>query len=139
MNGIIGGINKVVAVPFNAINGFLRTIKGINILGIQPFGWVSEFRVPQIPKLFRGGVLERGQIGLLEGTGAEAVVPLENNKKWISKVASDMAKEFGGVGGNVYNIEINIDGAKYSDEQSLASAIALEIQNMTDRRVAVYA
>lgn len=139
VNGIIGGINKVIAVPFNAINGFLRTIKGINILGIQPFGWVSDFHVPQIPKLFRGGVLERGQIGLLEGTGTEAVVPLENNKKWISKVAKDMAEAFGGVGGNVYNIEINIDGAKYGDEQSLASAIALEIQNMTDRRTAVYA
>ena len=40
---------------------------------------------------------------------------------------------------SIGNININIDGAKYSDEQSLASAIALEIQNMTDRRAAVYA
>lgn len=44
---------------------------------------------------------------------------------------------FGGT--SIGNININIDGAKYSDEQSLASAIALEIQNMTDRRAAVYA
>ena len=44
---------------------------------------------------------------------------------------------FGGT--SIGNITINIDGAKYSDEQSLASAIALEIQNMTDRRAAVYA
>ena len=43
------------------------------------------------------------------------------------------------VGTSIGNININIDGAKYSDEQSLASAIALEIQNMTDRRAAVYA
>jgi phage-related protein len=42
-------------------------------------------------------------------------------------------------GTSIGNININIDGAKYSDEQSLASAIAQEIQNMTDRRVAVYA
>lgn len=42
-------------------------------------------------------------------------------------------------GTSIGNITINIDGAKYSDEQSLASAIALEIQNMTDRRAAVYA
>ena len=42
-------------------------------------------------------------------------------------------------GTSIGNITINIDGAKYSDEQSLASAIALEIQNMTDRRSAVYA
>lgn len=44
---------------------------------------------------------------------------------------------FGGT--SIGDITINIDGAKYSDEQSLASAIALEIQNMTDRRAAVYA
>lgn len=42
-------------------------------------------------------------------------------------------------GTSIGNITINIDGARYSDEQSLASAIALEIQNMTDRRAAVYA
>ena len=50
------------------------------------------------------------------------------------------ASEARGYGGtSIGNININIDGAKYSDEQSLASAIALEIQNMTDRRAAVYA
>ena len=139
VNGIIGGINKVIAVPFNAINGVLRKIKNVSIVGIKPFDWIQTFSVPQIPKLWRGGVLERGQIGLLEGSGAEAVVPLENNKKWISKVADDMKKSVGGFSGNVYNIEINVDGARYKDEQSLASAIALEIQNMTDRRSAVYA
>lgn len=140
VNGIIGGINKVIAVPFNAINGVLRKIKNVNIVGVKPFDWIQTFSVPQIPKLWRGGVLERGQIGLLEGNGAEAVVPLENNQKWISKVADDMKKSVGGFGGgNVYNIEINVDGAKYKDEQSLAVAIAQEIQNLTDRRSAVYA
>ena len=53
----------------------------------------------------------------------------------VSKVGSGMA--YGGT--SIGNITINIDGAKYSNEQSLASAIALEIQNMTDRRAAVYA
>lgn len=40
---------------------------------------------------------------------------------------------------SIGNINITVNGAKYTDEQSLASAIALEIQNMTDRRAAVYA
>ena len=138
VNTIIKGINKVIKIPFDAINKMLRKLRGINILGIEPFGWIKEFSVPQIPELWRGGVLKRGQIGLLEGKGAEAVVPLENNHKWISKVADDMKKSVGGFGGNVYNIEINVDGAKYNDEQSLAVAIAQEIQNLTDRRAAVY-
>ena len=56
----------------------------------------------------------------------------------IRKVGAGAAGgAFGGT--SIGNININIDGAKYSDEQSLASAIAIEIQNMTDRRAAVYA
>ena len=56
----------------------------------------------------------------------------------VRKIGSGAAAgAFGGT--SIGNITINIDGAKYSDEQSLAYAIALEIQNMTDRRAAVYA
>ena len=44
---------------------------------------------------------------------------------------------FGGT--SIGNITINIDGAKYEDEQMLAMAVAEAIQNMTDRRAAVYA
>ena len=56
----------------------------------------------------------------------------------IRKVGAGAAgTAYGGT--SIGNITINIDGAKYSDEQSLAYAIALEIQNMTDRREAVYA
>jgi hypothetical protein len=42
-------------------------------------------------------------------------------------------------GTSIGNININIDGAKYTDEQSLAEAVAQAIQDMTDRRYAVYA
>lgn len=40
---------------------------------------------------------------------------------------------------SIGNVTINIDGAKYENEQSLASAIAEVLQNMTDRRSAIYA
>ncbi len=47
---------------------------------------------------------------------------------------------FGGFGGtSIGNINITVNGANYSNEQSLAEAIAMEIQSMTDRRAAVYA
>lgn len=38
----------------------------------------------------KGGVVEKGEIALLEGDGAEAVVPLHQNRMWISRVAKDM-------------------------------------------------
>ena len=43
--------------------------------------------------LAQGGVLKRGQVGLLEGSGAEAVVPLENNKAWIKAIAKEMQQQ----------------------------------------------
>lgn len=96
VNGIIGGINKVIAVPFNAINKMLTRIRDISIVGLQPFSWIKTFSVPQIPKLETGAVLEKGQVGLLEGNGAEAVVPLHQNRKWINAVARDMDGALGG-------------------------------------------
>ena len=93
VNAIIRGINKVIAVPFNAINGILDRISEVSIAGIEPFsGLVHRLPVPQIPELADGGVLKRGQVGLLEGDGTEAVVPLERNKKWIAATASELKK-----------------------------------------------
>lgn len=68
----------------------LNKIKGISILGVEPFGWISTINTPQIPELKKGGVLKKGQVGLLEGDGAEAVVPLEENTGWIRKVANQI-------------------------------------------------
>ena len=88
VNAIIRGINKVIAIPFKAINSALDKIRDAEILGFKPFaGLISRFDIPQIPELARGGVLRRGQMALLEGRGAEAVVPLENNRKWIAATA----------------------------------------------------
>ena len=54
VNSIIGGINKVIKVPFDAINSMLKKLKSIEIAGIKPFNWVTTFSVPEIPKLSTG-------------------------------------------------------------------------------------
>ena len=88
VNAIIRGVNKVVAIPFNAINGMLDTLAAVDIAGFTPFDFLHRLPVPQIPELRKGGVLKKGQVGLLEGDGTEAVVPLENNKAWINATAA---------------------------------------------------
>lgn len=108
VNGIIGGINKVISVPFNAINKMLSKIRDISILGVSPFTWIKTFNIPQIPKLETGAVLEKGQVGLLEGNGAEAVVPLHQNRKWISAVARDMDAAIGASGGQIVPVLLDI-------------------------------
>lgn len=100
VKGIFGGITDVVKAPLNAVislvNGF---IKGLNKLKIPD--WVPGFggkgiSIPLIPRLEKGGILKKGQVGLLEGSGAEAVVPLDQNRAWISAVAADMSAAVGG-------------------------------------------
>lgn len=92
VNSLISGINKVIAVPFKTINGLLNTIRNASFLGISPFKGLWEqnpLPVPKIPKLEKGGILRKGQVGFLEGNGAEAVVPLDRNKYWIKAVAKE--------------------------------------------------
>lgn len=91
VNAIIRGINKIITIPFNAINGILNGIRSINIFGLKPFDWIGSLPVPQIPELAKGGVLRKGQIGFLEGNGAEAVVPLEKNTKWLDEIAKRLS------------------------------------------------
>ena len=95
VNAIIGGINTVVAIPFDAINGMLNKIRNASFLGVSPFKkmWSQDpLAVPQIPLLWRGGILKKGQMGLLEGNGAEAVVPLERETEWSNNIARKMSE-----------------------------------------------
>ena len=91
---IFGGIIELFKMPINfIIDGINFFIRGLNKLKIPD--WVPGvggmgINIGEIPRLEQGGVLEKGQTGFLEGNGAEAVVPLENNRKWISAVAQDM-------------------------------------------------
>lgn len=102
VDGIFSGIVTVVKTPINAvigiINGFIRGLNKIKIPSWVPFVGGKGINIPTIPLLERGGILERGQVGFLEGNGAEAVVPLERNKQWIHAVAQDMDAAIGGGG-----------------------------------------
>ena len=62
-----------------------------------------------IPHLAGGGILARGQIGLLEGNGAEAVVPLDRNEKWINAVARSMSKSVSEHSGGASNLQIQTE------------------------------
>lgn len=92
VNAIIKGINKVVSIPFNAINGVLNGIRSIDILGVKPFTWIGTINVPQIPLLAKGGIVDGATIAMIGEQGREAVVPLENNTGWIDKLAQDLAE-----------------------------------------------
>ena len=90
-NAVKSGLNRVIATVERAINKGIGLINSaINLANKLPGVDVSKVSTVSLPRLARGGVLEQGQIGILEGSGAEAVVPLEHNKAWISRVAQDL-------------------------------------------------
>lgn len=93
INGMLSSIETFINGAISALNGLLEGLEGIanevgDILGFDIS--IPSISLISLPRLSKGGVLEKGQIGLLEGSGAEAVVPLENNQKWIAEVAKDM-------------------------------------------------
>lgn len=116
VNGIISGINFVVAIPFNAINGFLSFLKGIDILGFKPFDWVGTIAVPQIPLLAQGGYANGATGAVIGEAGSEVVLPLsQNTDNWSGLLASALAEKFNeedygaGRGIVIENQNFNID------------------------------
>ena len=87
INGIISQAESVINRGIGLINDAIDLINRIPGVDI---GYVREV---EFPRLERGGVLRRGQVGLLEGSGAEAVVPLDQNKAWIHALAEDLRAE----------------------------------------------
>lgn len=99
--GIWEGIKTAFKLPINwiidGINTFIRGINKIKIPDWVPWVGGKGFHINEIPRLEKGGILEKGQVGLLEGNGAEAVVPLDRNQAWVNAVAKDM--QAAGIGG----------------------------------------
>ena len=98
---LFGGIVNIAKAPINGVIGMINSVLDkINNISVDIPDWMGGgtfgVNIPKIPMLAKGGVLEKGQVGLLEGTGAEAVVPLEHNRAWISAVAKDMDSTIGG-------------------------------------------
>lgn len=133
VNAIIRGINTVVAIPFNAINGALNGIRNINILGFQPFTWLPRIGVPQIPYLATGGIVPDTKGGRLivagEGGQDEWVVP---ESKMASLLEQINARGGGG------DITVNVYGTfatSTSEQRKVAEVIAQRIQEIQKSRL----
>lgn len=133
VNTIIKGINFVVAIPFNAINGALNGLRGIDILGIKPFGWLPKIGVPQIPYLATGGIVPDTKGGRMivagEGGQDEWVVP---ESKMASLLEQINARGGGG------NITVNVYGTfatSTNEQRKVAEVIAQRIQEIQKSRL----
>lgn len=79
VNGIIKGINKVVAIPFKELNKVLDKIRNVSILGKKPFkGMIGTISVPKIPTLNVGtNYVPEDTLAMIHK--GEAVIPKKFN------------------------------------------------------------
>lgn len=120
VNRLIDGINTIIAVPFNAINGMLNKIRNVSILGFEPFKsfWgENPLKVPQIPKLATGTVVPANYGEFLAVLGdnkreAEVVSPLSTMKQAFKEAIAEM----GGVGVDTINLNVFLSGKQIHSE-----------------------
>lgn len=84
-NGVINGINSIVKAMNNLSFDIPDWVPG---LGGKKFGFnLSELSQISIPRLAKGGVVDKPTLAEIGEEGTEAVVPLENNTEWMQKLA----------------------------------------------------
>lgn len=132
VNAIITGINHVVAIPFNAINGFLTKLKEIKIFELKPFDWIGTINVPQIPTLAVGGIATEATLSLIGEAGNEAVLPLDNNTdNWAGTLASILTEQMNeqdGLEGRTINVTMNNNIDNKLDAQEIGRVMIESIR-----------
>lgn len=80
-------VNWVLEKAIGIINGFIDSINfAIGIINKIPGVDISKISRVEVPRLARGGIVDRATLAMIGERGKEAVVPLENNTEWIDKL-----------------------------------------------------
>ena len=139
VNALIGGINKVISIPFNGLNRALNKIRNISILGKKPFyGLIGNISVPQIPKLAKGGVITSPTIAMMgEYAGAktnpEIVTPQSILKETISSSNDELINALLGATGRIIKAINDSNVTLEGDAKGMFKIIKKEADNYTYR------
>lgn len=87
INAVLSTVERNLNAVPNAINGMLSTINQLPGVNISPIGTVS------LPRLAKGGIIDRATIAQIGEAGKEAVIPLEHNKQGLREIARLLAGE----------------------------------------------
>ena len=135
----IGGIfERKINTVKGIINGVISLINGalgaINKLKVNIPDWVPKYggstfgvNIPLIPKLAKGGVVDKATLAMIGEAGKEVVMPLENNTAWIDKLADKISAKGGSR--TTYN------NFNYKFEKMETSRHALHKANLETKRI----
>ena len=110
-SGLINAIAGIFKAPINfiidGINAFISGLNKIKIPDWVPVVGGKGFHINKIPKLARGGVVDRPTLAEVGENGKEVVMPLERNTGWIRELAEEINANNRG-GGQPYQIIVKI-------------------------------
>lgn len=94
-NTIKSGINGIIQLVETTLNKIPEVVNGaigmINKLPGVEIDWsMGDF---SLPRLAKGGIVDSPTLAEIGEDGKEAVIPLENNLRWISVLANQLANE----------------------------------------------
>ena len=84
INGVITMIQNTINSGISMINsalGAINKIPGVNV------GKISDVKLPRLAK---GGIVDKATLAEIGENGREAIIPLENNKGWIKELAAEL-------------------------------------------------
>ena len=95
-------INGVLSMAVKIINGFISAINlAIGVINLIPGVEITKLSKLEVPKLARGGIVDRPTYAMIGEAGKEAVMPLERNTGWIDQLAEKLADKIGGGNGDI--------------------------------------
>lgn len=96
-NAFSSAVNWVLEKAIGIINGFIKAINfAIGIINAIPGVNISTLKLLEVPKLAKGGIIDKATLAVIGEQGKEAVMPLENNIGWIDTLADKLAERNGG-------------------------------------------
>ena len=98
-NIFIGVLNFII----DAINAFISPLRALIVTAGKVTGnnWtMDDIKIPNRPKLAKGGIVSKPTQAIIGEAGREAVVPLENNTEWLDMLAEKLE----GIGTGSINI-----------------------------------
>lgn len=84
INGVISAIESIINSGIGLINGAIGLIN--KIPGVS----ISKLNKLSLPRLAKGGIVDRPTVAEIGEDGREAIIPLEKNTGWLREVAKEL-------------------------------------------------
>ena len=103
-------VNAIINFAERNINGFIRAINGaIKLINLIPGVSITPLAPLAIPRLATGGMIEQPTLAMVGEAGKEAVLPIDKDRGAMAQIASMLAENMGGEGGDG-EFEAIVDG-----------------------------